>query len=221
MLNVSYLILRWFCLRQGSSIVLLLLIQPQLTHKSVSLCRARTSHSVEESIMFTAPSKVTSLNLTTLKALKSRRRSTRFDGCPRKTQHSSFCPQMVSKTIHSHLSDLPFWNLSTHITWIFFLSRREMTLRCVFCDWKCACHNSLFFFSFKDKTIKLWKISERDKRPEGYNLKEEDGRYRDFNTVTTLRVCADSSFSLSDVKCGVCSYFWCWLRISDWTFERI
>lgn len=42
--------------------------------------------------------------------------------------------------------------------------------------------------SLADKTIKLWKISERDKRPEGYNLKEEDGRYRDFNTVTTLRV---------------------------------
>ncbi|KAG7274527.1 hypothetical protein CRUP_023904, partial [Coryphaenoides rupestris] len=41
---------------------------------------------------------------------------------------------------------------------------------------------------FLYKTIKLWKISERDKRPEGYNLKEEDGRYRDPNTVTTLRV---------------------------------
>lgn len=65
----------------------------------VSLCRARTSHSVAESIMFTAPSKVTSLSLTTLKALKSRRRSTRYGGCPRKTQHNSFCPQMVSKTI--------------------------------------------------------------------------------------------------------------------------
>ncbi|KAL7981417.1 hypothetical protein Chor_002313 [Crotalus horridus] len=38
-----------------------------------------------------------------------------------------------------------------------------------------------------DKTIKLWKISERDKQPEGYNLKEEDGRYRDPTTVTTLR----------------------------------
>uniref|UniRef100_A0A8C7TC49 Serine/threonine-protein phosphatase 2A 55 kDa regulatory subunit B n=1 Tax=Oncorhynchus mykiss TaxID=8022 RepID=A0A8C7TC49_ONCMY len=38
------------------------------------------------------------------------------------------------------------------------------------------------------KTIKLWKISERDKRPEGYNLKEEDGRYIDPNTVTALRV---------------------------------
>lgn len=45
-----------------------------------------------------------------------------------------------------------------------------------------------FLLSTNDKTIKLWKISERDKRPEGYNLKEEDGRYRDPNTVTTLRV---------------------------------
>uniref|UniRef100_A0A7N6AD35 Serine/threonine-protein phosphatase 2A 55 kDa regulatory subunit B n=1 Tax=Anabas testudineus TaxID=64144 RepID=A0A7N6AD35_ANATE len=45
-----------------------------------------------------------------------------------------------------------------------------------------------FLLSTNDKTIKLWKISERDKRPEGYNLKEEDGRYRDPNTVTALRV---------------------------------
>ncbi len=42
--------------------------------------------------------------------------------------------------------------------------------------------------SIADKTIKLWKISERDKRPEGYNLKEEDGRYRDAASITTLRV---------------------------------
>ncbi|CAB1321905.1 unnamed protein product [Coregonus sp. 'balchen'] len=45
-----------------------------------------------------------------------------------------------------------------------------------------------FLLSTNDKTIKLWKISERDKRPEGYNLKEEDGRYRDPTTVTKLRV---------------------------------
>ncbi|CAJ0961949.1 unnamed protein product [Ranitomeya imitator] len=45
-----------------------------------------------------------------------------------------------------------------------------------------------FLLSTNDKTIKLWKISERDKRPEGYNLKEENGRYRDPTTVTTLRV---------------------------------
>ncbi|TRY95923.1 hypothetical protein DNTS_017256 [Danionella cerebrum] len=45
-----------------------------------------------------------------------------------------------------------------------------------------------FLLSTNDKTIKLWKISERDKRPEGYNLKEEDGRYRDTSTITSLRV---------------------------------
>lgn len=39
-----------------------------------------------------------------------------------------------------------------------------------------------------DKIIKLWKISERDKRLEGYNLKEEDGRYRDFIIVIILWV---------------------------------
>lgn len=47
---------------------------------------------------------------------------------------------------------------------------------------------SFLFFFPTDKTIKLWKISERDKRPEGYNLKEEDGRYKDSNTITSLRV---------------------------------
>lgn len=45
-----------------------------------------------------------------------------------------------------------------------------------------------FLLSTNDKTIKLWKISERDRRPEGYNLKEEDGRYKDSNLVTSLRV---------------------------------
>ena len=32
-----------------------------------------------------------------------------------------------------------------------------------------------FLLSTNDKTIKLWKISEQDKRAEGYNLKDEDG----------------------------------------------
>lgn len=39
-----------------------------------------------------------------------------------------------------------------------------------------------------DKTVKLWKVSERDKRPEGYNLKDEDGRLRDPSMITVLRV---------------------------------
>lgn len=39
-----------------------------------------------------------------------------------------------------------------------------------------------------DKTIKLWKVSERDKRPEGYNLKDEEGRIKDISTITSLQV---------------------------------
>lgn len=37
-----------------------------------------------------------------------------------------------------------------------------------------------------DKTIKLWKVSERDKRIDGYNLKDEGGHPRDV--VSSLRV---------------------------------
>ncbi|CAB1343984.1 unnamed protein product, partial [Coregonus sp. 'balchen'] len=48
-----------------------------------------------------------------------------------------------------------------------------------------AAHSLL---STNDKTIKLWKISERDKRAEGYNLKDEDGRLRDPFRITSLRV---------------------------------
>lgn len=44
------------------------------------------------------------------------------------------------------------------------------------------------WLSSADKTVKLWKVSERDKRPEGYNLKDEEGRLRDPATITTLRV---------------------------------
>ena len=39
-----------------------------------------------------------------------------------------------------------------------------------------------------DKTIKLWKVSERDKRAEGYNLKEDSGVLRDPSSITSLRV---------------------------------
>ncbi|KPP68150.1 hypothetical protein Z043_113192 [Scleropages formosus] len=45
-----------------------------------------------------------------------------------------------------------------------------------------------FLLSTNDKTIKLWKVSERDKRPEGYNLKDEEGRLKDVSTVTSLQV---------------------------------
>lgn len=34
-----------------------------------------------------------------------------------------------------------------------------------------------FLLSTNDKTIKLWKISEKEKRIDGYNLKDDDGQY--------------------------------------------
>lgn len=64
---------------------------------------------------------------------------------------------------------------------------------------------TLFFFFphfLTDKTIKLWKISERDKRPEGYNLKEEDGRYKDPNNITSLRVSPWIKHNLRDISGG-------------------
>ncbi|XP_064828865.1 serine/threonine-protein phosphatase 2A 55 kDa regulatory subunit B beta isoform-like isoform X2 [Oncorhynchus masou masou] len=45
-----------------------------------------------------------------------------------------------------------------------------------------------FLLSTNDKTVKLWKIRERDRQPEGYNLKDEDGRIRHPSTITSLRV---------------------------------
>lgn len=45
-----------------------------------------------------------------------------------------------------------------------------------------------FLLSTNDKTIKLWKVSERDKKVEGYNTKEENGSIRDPACITALRV---------------------------------
>ncbi|KAK3523027.1 hypothetical protein QTP86_011330 [Hemibagrus guttatus] len=45
-----------------------------------------------------------------------------------------------------------------------------------------------FLLSTNDKTVKLWKVSQRDRRPEGYNLKDEEGRMKDISTVTSLQV---------------------------------
>ncbi|XP_066904672.1 serine/threonine-protein phosphatase 2A 55 kDa regulatory subunit B delta isoform isoform X2 [Halyomorpha halys] len=49
-------------------------------------------------------------------------------------------------------------------------------------------NQSHFLLSTNDKTIKLWKVSERDKKVEGYNTKEENGQMRDPSCITALRV---------------------------------
>lgn len=58
---------------------------------------------------------------------------------------------------------------------------------------------------FKDKTIKLWKITERDKRPEGYNLKDEEGKLKDLSTVTSLQVrCGARTVPASEEQFVLC-----------------
>lgn len=54
-----------------------------------------------------------------------------------------------------------------------------------------------FLLSTNDKTIKLWKVSERDKRAEGYNLKDEAGEMKDKGVLTGLRVRFAGEWGLS------------------------
>lgn len=53
-----------------------------------------------------------------------------------------------------------------------------------------------FLLSTNDKTIKLWKVSERDKRVEGYNTREETGSIRDPTSITSLRIPATRPMDL-------------------------
>ena len=46
-----------------------------------------------------------------------------------------------------------------------------------------------FLLSTNDKTIKLWKVSEKEKRLDGYNLKDDDGQcITEPNSLRSLRV---------------------------------
>jgi len=45
-----------------------------------------------------------------------------------------------------------------------------------------------FLLSTNDKTIKLWKVTERDRKPEGFNLKDETGILRDPASIHALVV---------------------------------
>ncbi|CAF3485586.1 unnamed protein product [Adineta steineri] len=45
-----------------------------------------------------------------------------------------------------------------------------------------------FLLSTNDKTVKLWKISEKTKRAEGYNLRDDNGIIRSADNITNLRI---------------------------------
>ena len=54
----------------------------------------------------------------------------------------------------------------------------------VHCVHVCVC----VFVSIADKTVKLWKVSERRKRTDGFNLRDEMGSPVDPSSITSLRV---------------------------------
>jgi serine/threonine-protein phosphatase 2A regulatory subunit B len=55
-------------------------------------------------------------------------------------------------------------------------------------QWLTRSNPAHFLLSTNDKTVKLWKVSEKYKRPEGLNLKDDAGVMRDPSTITTLQV---------------------------------
>lgn len=63
------------------------------------LHRVRRNPIAEASTMFTAHSRVTSLSSTTWRVWRSRRRSTRSNGCLSRTQHTSCSPPTVSSSL--------------------------------------------------------------------------------------------------------------------------
>jgi len=54
--------------------------------------------------------------------------------------------------------------------------------------WLKRSNQAHFLLSTNDKTVKLWKVSERDKRPAGFNLKTESGIVRDRSSIHALKV---------------------------------
>jgi serine/threonine-protein phosphatase 2A regulatory subunit B len=49
-------------------------------------------------------------------------------------------------------------------------------------------NQSNFLLSTNDKTIKLWKVAEKDWKVEGFNLKDESGNARARSSITSLHV---------------------------------
>lgn len=65
------------------------------------------------------------------------------------------------------------------------LEKRDSILVLFLESWSNSVSSS---FSLSDKTIKLWKVSERDKKFCGFNLIEDDGTDRDPSSVSSVRV---------------------------------
>ena len=73
---------------------------------------------------------------------------------------------------------------------------------------------------FVDKTIKLWKVTERDRKPEGFNLKDDTGILRDPSSIHALVVSQYSGSIVWEVSqlCPVSIVFEVWPpRLKLWS----
>ena len=97
------------------------------------------------------------------------------DRSPQSVNLKNRCEYNVYSTFQSHEAEFDYLKsleIEEKINKIRWLKRRN------------PAH---FLLSTNDKTIKLWKISERDKRIDGYNLKDDFGQHIK-SPITELRV---------------------------------
>uniref|UniRef100_G3VJF7 Serine/threonine-protein phosphatase 2A 55 kDa regulatory subunit B n=3 Tax=Sarcophilus harrisii TaxID=9305 RepID=G3VJF7_SARHA len=111
--------------------------------------------------------------------------------CGARSQHLPYVamPQLSNKSrLHSRGEYNVYSTFQSHEPEFDYLKSLEIEEKINKIRWLPQQNAAHFLLSTNDKTIKLWKISERDKRAEGYNLKDEDGRLRDPFRITALRV---------------------------------
>jgi len=60
--------------------------------------------------------------------------------------------------------------------------------KCMHMSRSARCVDTTVCVDAADKTVKLWKVSERRKRTDGFNLRDEMGSPVDPSSVTSLRV---------------------------------
>jgi len=103
--------------------------------------------------------------------------------------HRSLLILFQSKAVHPRRGEYNVYStFQSHEPEFDYLKSLEIEEKINKIRWLKRKNPAHFLLSTNDKTIKLWKVSERDKRAEGYNLKEDSGVLREPNTINTLRV---------------------------------
>ncbi|XP_052269745.1 serine/threonine-protein phosphatase 2A 55 kDa regulatory subunit B alpha isoform-like isoform X3 [Dreissena polymorpha] len=93
-----------------------------------------------------------------------------------------------NKSFHTHGEYNVYSTFQSHEPEFDYLKSLEIEEKINKIRWLQRSNPANFLLSTNDKTIKLWKVTERDKRAEGYNLKDDSGILRDPTSITSLRI---------------------------------